>query len=257
MAPDGDLEPPLSSLEPPPRAELQGPSLAERILALLEVLICSGYPTQLALAATFTGMGFGLFRSNGELSLTYVVVVSLSDAVLLLGLIAIFLAVHGERPRDVFIGARPSVAEALAGVPLAFVAIVIGVTTIRVVRAIAPWMQTAPENPFQSLIHTRLDLVLFIILVVVAGGIREEIQRAFLLRRFERWLGGPTIGLIVTSASFGIGHSIQGLDAVMATGILGAFWAVVYLRRRSVVAPVVSHAGFDLIQLVVLMTAQR
>jgi membrane protease YdiL (CAAX protease family) len=29
------------------------------------------------------------------------------------------------------------------------------------------------------------------------------------------------------------------------TGALGAFWALLYLRRRSVVAPVVSHAGFN------------
>jgi membrane protease YdiL (CAAX protease family) len=32
---------------------------------------------------------------------------------------------------------------------------------------------------------------------------------------------------------------------VIATGLLGAIWAVVYLRRRSSVAPIVSHAGFN------------
>ena len=37
----------------------------------------------------------------------------------------------------------------------------------------------------------------------------------------------------------------QGWDAVITTGVLGAFWAVVYLRRRSSVAPIVSHAGFN------------
>jgi membrane protease YdiL (CAAX protease family) len=85
--------------------------------------------------------------------------------------------------------------------------------------------------------------------VIVAGGIREEIQRAFLLHRFEQWLGGGGVGVLVTSVAFGAGHLIQGVDAAIATGLLGAFWGVVYLRRRSIVAPMISHAGFDLLQI--------
>ena len=41
---------------------------------------------------------------------------------------------------------------------------------------------------------------------------------------------------------------VQGFDAVITTGMLGAFWAVLYLRRRSVVAPLVSHAGFNTLE---------
>jgi len=86
--------------------------------------------------------------------------------------------------------------------------------------------------------------------VLVAGGVREEIQRAFLLHRFEVSLGGPVVGVLVTSIGFGAGHLVQGLDAAITTGLLGAFWAVIYLRRRSAAAPIVSHAGFDLVQIV-------
>jgi membrane protease YdiL (CAAX protease family) len=53
------------------------------------------------------------------------------------------------------------------------------------------------------------------------------------------------IGVLVSSIAFGLGHSPQGWDAVIATGLLGAFWAIVYLRRRSSIAPMVSHAGFN------------
>ena len=84
---------------------------------------------------------------------------------------------------------------------------------------------------------------------IVAGGVREEIQRAFLLHRFETWLGGAPLGLLITSAAFGAGHLLQGADAAVATGLLGMFWGVIYLRRRSVIAPMVSHAGFDLLQI--------
>ena len=82
----------------------------------------------------------------------------------------------------------------------------------------------------------------------MAGGVREELQRAFLLQRFERHLGGAVVGVVVLSVAFGLGHLLQGWDAAIATGALGAFWAIVYLRRRSSVAPIISHAGFNSIE---------
>ena len=39
----------------------------------------------------------------------------------------------------------------------------------------------------------------FVLLVMIAGGVREELQRAFLLHRFEQRLGGGSIGLALTS----------------------------------------------------------
>ena len=91
----------------------------------------------------------------------------------------------------------------------------------------------------------------------LAGGIREEIQRAFLLHRFEQWLGGGTVGVIVTSAAFGAGHMLQGGDVMVTTGLLGAFWVSIYLQRRSVVAPMVSHAGFNLLQILQFFVVER
>jgi membrane protease YdiL (CAAX protease family) len=57
------------------------------------------------------------------------------------------------------------------------------------------------------------------------------------------------VGVIVASVGFGAGHYVQGRDVAVVTGLLGVFWAVIYLRRRSIVAPVVSHSGFNLLQL--------
>ena len=225
-------------------------------MAVLEVIICSDYPTQVALGATFAALGFGPL-SGGQLSLTYVVLVSLADTVLLLGLIAMFLSIHGERPRDLLLGQRAIAAEARAGVPLALVALVLGVGVLLAVQQLAPWLHDVADNPLKNLIQTPRDAAIFAIVVVIAGGVREEVQRAFLLRRFERWLGGAGVGLVVTSLSFGIGHLIQGFDAAIATGILGAFWGVVYVRRRSVIAPVVSHSGFNLLQLTQFLTFGR
>ena len=117
------------------------------------------------------------------------------------------------------------------------------------IQRFAPWLHTVEHNPLQALLRSPRDAWLFALVVVVAGGVREEIQRAFLLHRFERWLGGGVTGVIVTSAAFGAGHLLQGVDAAIATGLLGAFWGATYLRRRSAVASMVSHSGFDLLQI--------
>jgi membrane protease YdiL (CAAX protease family) len=217
-------------------------------VALIEVLICSDYLTQFALGGTLAALGYSPFVS-GRLNVAYVVALSLGDAVLLIGLILLMLHAHGERPREVLLGRRPIVPELTLGVPLIFLALGIGVVVLLTIRQFAPWLHTVPDNPLQALLRSPRDAWLFALVVVAAGGVREEIQRAFLLHRFEVWLGGPVVGVVVTSAAFGAGHLLQGIDAAIATGLLGAFWGVIYLRRRSCIAPIVSHSGFDLMQI--------
>jgi membrane protease YdiL (CAAX protease family) len=178
-----------------------------------------------------------------------VLTVSLIDTVLVLALIAAVLHLHDESPRALLIGHRRPIAEALTGVPMIFIAYGIAVIVLATILIYAPQLHNVPDNPLQGLIGTRESAALFAIVVVVAGGVREEIQRAFVLNRFERWLGGRTTGVIVASAAFGAGHLMQGYDAAIATAVLGAFWAVVYVQRRSVIAPMISHSGFNLMQL--------
>ena len=235
---------------PDPGAQPPGHSrINERIVALLEVLICSDYPTQLAVSATFVALGYGPKSAADQLRIGFVVGVSLVDAILLIALICAFLYSHGERPHDVLIGPRTLIPEAVYGIPMIFVALGIGAAVLLTIQRFAPDLHNVQTNPLQALVRSPRDAWLFAFVVVVAGGVREEVQRAFLLHRFDVWLGGGGFGVIVTSTAFGAGHLIQGADAAIATGLLGAFWGVVYLRRRSAVAPIVSHAGFDLLQI--------
>jgi membrane protease YdiL (CAAX protease family) len=218
-----------------------------RATALLEVVLCSGFPTQFALGALLSLAGLG--SADGRVSFAYLVALSLLDTTALTGLILYRLRASGESPGALFFGGRPVRREAAAGLPLAFMALALAVVVLSVVREFAPWLRTFERNPFQDLVQTPAQTALFAVVVVVAGGMREEIQRAFLLSRFEQSLGGGTAGVVLTSAAFGAGHFLQGADAAIATAALGAFWAIVFLRRRSIVAPVVSHSGFNLVQL--------
>jgi membrane protease YdiL (CAAX protease family) len=228
-----------------------------RIVALIEVLLCSDYPTQIAIGATLGAFGYGPFSSPGHLNVAYVVGLSLADSVALVGLVFLFLYSHGERPRDVLIGRRPVLQEIALGFPLTVVAIGIGVVVLVSVQRFVPTLHTVEHNPLAELMRSPRDAWLFAIVLIVAGGVREEVQRAFLLHRFDAWLGGGITGVVVTSTAFGAGHLLQGVDAALATGLLGAFWGAVYLRRRSCVAPMVSHSGFDLLQIVQFLVVGR
>ena len=234
----------------PRAASHEPPLLAARFVALFEVILCSGYPTQLALGASLNAAGFSPVKANGQLSFGYVVTLSLADAALLIGLIVLFLRSHGERLRDVFIGPRPIAGEVRLGASLTLAALAIGVAVLVGIQVLAPSLHNVAHNPLQDLIRGPRNAGIFALLMIVAGGVREEIQRAFVLHRFNVWLGGSTVGIIVGSIAFGAGHlQVQGYDAAIATGVLGAFWGIVYLRRRSVVAPMISHSGFNLFEL--------
>jgi len=232
-----------------PAAQQPTLPLAGRLIALIEVLVCSGYPTQLILVVAFHTYGFLPTTDSGALSPAYVAALSLIDSLILLGLIGMFLLSHGEDPRRVFLNGRSTVREAILGLPLTFVALILGGIVLVAVQRFAPSLHNVPHNPLEDVIQRPRDAWLFAVVVIVAGGVREEIQRAFVLHRFRVWLGGARTGLLVGSVAFGAGHLAQGADAAIATGVLGLFWGLLYLRRRSVVAPMVSHSGFDLLEI--------
>jgi CAAX protease family protein len=225
------------------------PPPLSRSAALVEALLCSGFPTQLIVIGLLQAAGLGPRDAAGHLSIRFVVALSLVDAGLIIFLVLMFLWAHGERARDVLLDARrvaPELALGIALIPVAFIVVVLLLTAI--VR-LAPWLRNVPQNPLEGLLTTSGNRLLFGLVVIVAGGLREEIQRAFILHRFEQRLGGALVGLVLFSLVFGLGHVDQGRDVSIATGTLGALWGGLYLWRRSIVAPAVSHAGFNLLEI--------
>jgi membrane protease YdiL (CAAX protease family) len=225
-----------------------------RALALIEVVLCSGFPTQIALATLLAWLGWS---SRRGFEIGVVAPLILADTDLLIGLVIFFLRVHGESPRRVFFGDRPWQGELRAALPMVAKAYGIALVVLVSLAVVAPWLHTVEQNPLQNLLQAPRDAAIFALVVIIAGGVREEVQRAFILRRFEQALGGARVGLVVSSVAFGAGHLVQGADAAIATALLGAFWGASYLRRRSVIAPVVSHAAFDVLQIGIFVLTGR
>ena len=239
-------------MEPQPAPVEARPAIlpVQRLGALVEVLLCSGYPSQLFLIAVLTGFGMPLRTAAGELSPRFVFTLSLLDTVFVIGLALFFLKAHRESPRRVLLGARPMLREAFLGVTLIPVIFLWVFVILAFILTFAPQLHNVPKNPLEDMIQNRQDALIFAIVVTIAGGVREEVQRGFILHRFSQYLGGGAAGIVVFSLVFGFGHIDQGIDAAIVTGLLGAAWGGIYLARRSIIAPMVSHAGFNLLQLV-------
>jgi membrane protease YdiL (CAAX protease family) len=225
-----------------------------RFEAIVEIGLCSGVPTQLAIGQLLRGAGWSPLNPEGGLSLAFLLGLSAIDTLALIGLMVLLTRAHGESVSELWLGGRPPARELLLGVLLIPVVFVLVVVLLNTLRAIAPGLHNVEVNPLEQLASTPGAAFIFGIIAVVAGGIRVELQRAFLLRRFEQHLGGTTVGVVVLSISFGLGHALQGWDAVIGTGVLGAFWALIYVRRRSVLAPIVSHSGFNALEVLRVAT---
>jgi membrane protease YdiL (CAAX protease family) len=234
------------------------PAAPAWLQALGEMLLCSSVATQLAIGWTLQAAGWSLVNDKGDYQLGFVATLTLLDTVVLIALMVWLMRLRGERPSALWLGARFPPREALVGVLHMPVVFMIGASLLLTIRAFTPDLHDVKVNPFEALAGDSLrDAAVLAVVAILAGGVREELQRAFLLDRFERHLGPAWLGVVLLSIAFGLGHLPQGRDAAIATGAMGAFWAVVYLRRRSSVAPMVSHALFNALQVATIVGMNR
>jgi membrane protease YdiL (CAAX protease family) len=100
--------------------------------------------------------------------------------------------------------------------------------------------------------HGPGQLVLAGALVVVVAITEETIFRGYLLLRLSAVSGSMVSAVILSSLVFSIGHGYEGTAGLASVGVMGAIFAVIYLWRGSLVAPVTMHFLQDFIGIVVL-----
>jgi membrane protease YdiL (CAAX protease family) len=221
----------------------------ERLGAIVEVVICSGFPSQILLILIMRGLGMQMQTEEGRLSPPFVFTLSLVDAVLVVGLVVLFLRAHHESVRRVLFGEGSMLREALFGIAVLPAVFMLVLLVLVLILRFAPQLHNVARNPLEDMLKNRSDAMIFAAVVMIAGGVREEVQRGFIVHRFGRYLGGAGWGIAIYSVLFGLGHVEQGIDAMIATALLGVLWGLLYVARRSIVASMVSHAGFNLAQL--------
>src|SRR5262245_40312661 len=118
-----------------------------RMLALVEVLLCSSLPTQLSIGKLMQIAGFS-FEPTPTLSV--VVILSLGDTAVLLALMVALTRAHGESVRALWLGPRHPGREAVLGlllVPPVF--LIVGVL-MTVLMRLAPALHNIPTNPLEQ-----------------------------------------------------------------------------------------------------------
>src|SRR5687768_18404726 len=104
------------------------PVSMNRLVAILELILCSSVPTQLALAGLLGVAGFPVYDSPGQLSLSFVLILSVGDTLLLAALMVFITRAHGESVRELWLGRGPIKPEVVRGVlliPVVFLMVVV------------------------------------------------------------------------------------------------------------------------------------
>lgn len=234
---------------PPPRPA--GPLPGERPLALLEIFVVSGILTDL-LAVLLAGWLTGLGREGVHAQPHGLFVFLMISTVFILGAAALFQRLHRGNPA-LHLRFRPAagllreLAAMAACVPVVFVTLWAAELAIMLVDPKA----IQQINPILAMIRTPSDLALFMVSGVIAGGVREEVQRAFIIRRAAVYFWSPWVGLLLWSVVFGLAHAPQGPAAIVITALLGLEFGIFYLWRGTLAVPVGVHSLFNVAVLVV------
>ena len=94
------------------------------------------------------------------------------------------------------------------------------------------------------------EILLAFVLVIVVAVAEETIFRGYLILRFNRITGSLSASLIISSVLFALGHGYEGAATVATIFISGMIVALIYVWRKSLVAPMVIHLLIDLSPLV-------
>jgi membrane protease YdiL (CAAX protease family) len=111
---------------------------------------------------------------------------------------------------------------------------------------------SAPTRAPPALTLSHAQMVLAVVLVAVVAVAEETIFRGYVLHRLREWTGNTSLSVLLSAALFAIGHGYEGAAGMITVGFLGIVFAVVYLWRGSLAAPMVMHFCQDLVAVVLV-----
>jgi membrane protease YdiL (CAAX protease family) len=170
--------------------------------------------------------------------------------VALVALVLFFLWRNGEPPTR--IGWAPSrwPRELLLGVALFPFAALGSSIVVATLRALG--LSGIRRPPPALTPHGPAETVLAVLLVAVVAVAEETVFRGYLLGRLRELTRSPVLAVLLSTAIFMLGHGYEGAAGMAGVFALGASFAVVYLWRGSLVAPIAMHFCQDLVALTIL-----
>jgi membrane protease YdiL (CAAX protease family) len=96
------------------------------------------------------------------------------------------------------------------------------------------------------------EFLLAFVLVVIVALAEETIFRGYLILRLKAITSSPAAAVLLSAAIFSLGHGYEGSAGVVTVGVMGLVFALVYIWRQSLIAPIVMHFLQDFIGIVLL-----
>ncbi len=109
-------------------------------------------------------------------------------------------------------------------------------------------------TPLPSFMAARgmVEFLLAAILVAVVALAEETIFRGYLILRLKAVTVNSTAAVLLSAVIFSLGHGYEGSAGVVTIGVMGIVFALVYMWRQSLIAPIVMHFLQDFIGIVLL-----
>jgi membrane protease YdiL (CAAX protease family) len=189
---------------------------------------------------------------QGSSSFDLVAVATIARDLGLVALVLYFLWRNGESVAHIGWTARGAWKEALLGVVL-FVPLFFA-TALLEWALLKAGLSGPKSTPLPSFLSAPgiVEIVLAVVLVVVVAVSEETVFRGYLMLRFRGVMHSAVGAVLLSSTIFSLGHGYEGTAGLLTVGVLGAVFALVYLWRGSLVAPVVMHLLQDILAIVLL-----
>jgi uncharacterized protein len=198
-------------------------------------------------------MAFSFFLGNtgdAHVSFALTAISSIFRDLALVGLVLFFLWRNGEPVKIIGWDLKNIGTEIAVGIGL-FVPFFVAVGLIENLLQMAGF--TVPQAPLPELtINGSSQLLLALGLVSVVAISEETIFRGYLIQRFGALTGSAAVAIMVSSLIFSLGHGYEGSAGVVTVGLVGMILGVVYVWRKSIVAPVVMHFLLDFVSIILL-----
>lgn len=207
------------------------------------------FETAVFLAVLLPWMGFTMIGAPEDLGFPVVAVVIIVHDLALTVLAVYLVWRNGEGVGAIGWIRRRAVREILIGVAL-FIPMLIAISLVEALFRSVGFAEPA-RPPSYLLPHGGFDYATAVLLAAIVAVAEETIFRGYLLRRFIQVTGSRWLSVALTSTLFALGHAYQGPLGVVAVGAIGVILALVYLRRGSLMAPIVMHFIQDSIGLTI------
>jgi membrane protease YdiL (CAAX protease family) len=111
---------------------------------------------------------------------------------------------------------------------------------------------SAPSHPPHELTPTHGETPLAVVLVLVVAFAEETIFRGYILSRLREVTRNTTLSVLLSAGLFAVGHGYEGSAGVVSVGFLGVVFALVYVWRKSLVAPITMHFCQDFVAVILV-----